>query len=245
MSNDKHALRFLFPALVALALIAGACGGDDDTEAEASASASEPTDSASGSASGSASASASASASEPAEDDGDAEDTEDAADDGGAEDDEGAGATVTVTDVIGEKDVPVTADGIYALDEFMGTLLLTLGVEPVTTAAFFEDPLLAPVIEPRSELVTAGGVESVAVTRPNLILGIGHPNLIEIEPELSGVAPVVLPDFTTDWKDQTRLTAQVVGREAEGDAVIAAVEARTAALAAEIEEAGLAGSGAA
>ncbi|MEL6894007.1 MAG: hypothetical protein AAFP84_20625, partial [Actinomycetota bacterium] len=51
--------------------------------------------------------------------------------------------TVTVTDVVGEKAIPVTDQGVYALDELTGTLLLTLDVQPATATTFFQDPLLA------------------------------------------------------------------------------------------------------
>ena len=137
--------------------------------------------------------------------------------------------------------MPVGDQDIYALDEFMGVLLLTLGVEPATTAAFFQDTLLQPVLDANSTLAEAGSVEAVAATQPELILGIGHPNLIELHDEYTGIAPVVLPDFTATWQDQTRLIAQVVDKEAEGEAAIAAVEQRVAELAAEVEAAGLAG----
>ncbi|MEO1057561.1 MAG: ABC transporter substrate-binding protein [Actinomycetota bacterium] len=163
-------------------------------------------------------------------------------DDNADEADDGAPATIVVTDVVGEREVPVTDQKIYALDELMGTLLLTLGVEPVTTAAFFQDPLLAPVLlSQRTELVEYGSVESIAATDPDLILGIGHPNFIEIVDSLQGVAPTVLPDFNSSWQDQTMLVSEVVDREAEAEALVATVESRIADLAAEIDQAGLTG----
>ncbi|MEO1061615.1 MAG: ABC transporter substrate-binding protein [Actinomycetota bacterium] len=211
-------LRALVP-IAALSLLLAACGDGDDSDSAAAET-----------------STGSASASAPAP-----ETTETAETDSTDNSTSEGGETVSVTDVVGDKEVPVTESGIYALDELMGILLLTLGVEPDTTAAFFEDPLLAPVLEARSELVTAGSVESVAATQPELILGIGHPNSIEIHDDYAGIAPVVLPDFTASWQDQTRQIAQVVGRVDEGEAAIAVVEARVAQLAAEVEAAGLAG----
>lgn len=123
----------------------------------------------------------------------------------------------------------------------MGTLLITLDVVPATIATFFEDPLLAPILEPRTDLVEFGTIESVAATRPSIILGVAHPNHMEVVEDYAGIAPTVLPDFTSTWQDQTRLIAQVVGREDRADAVIGAVEARIEALAAELEAEGLAG----
>lgn len=215
-----------------MAMMASACGGDEDGDADSSG----------GSASGSASASASepadeASASEPS----DGAEPETQADPEAETEESDPAVTVSVTDVVGSKDVPVTDENVYALDELMGTLLLTLGVEPIATGAFFEDVLLTPILEEQAGLVPFGSIEAVAAAKPDLILGIGHPNFIEIADDLDGVAPTVLPDFTATWQDQTRLIAQVVGREAEGDAAINAVQARTADLAAEVEAEGMSG----
>ncbi|MEL6894429.1 MAG: ABC transporter substrate-binding protein, partial [Actinomycetota bacterium] len=97
------------------------------------------------------------------------------------------------------------------------------------------------LLDANTELVEFGSVESIAVTQPELVVGIGHPSFIEIHDELTGVAPTVLPDFTSSWADQTRQVAQTVGRADRAELVISAVEERVAALAAEIEEAGFAG----
>ncbi len=227
--------------IASLALVAGACGGSDDEAASdsSSSSASEAAvDTETGSEPESDSSEESDDAMEESDDDS-MEESDDAAMD--EPDDEG-GNTVTVTDAVGEATVPVTDQGIYALDELMATILLTLDVQPVTTAAFFQDPLLAPVlISDRTELVEFGSIESIAATDPDLVLGIGHPNFIEIYDELNGVAPTVLPDFTDTWQAQTRTVAQIVDRVDEAEALIATVEGRIDALAAEIDEAGLAG----
>ncbi|MEM9042881.1 MAG: ABC transporter substrate-binding protein, partial [Actinomycetota bacterium] len=236
--NNKRNIRRLVGVLASLALVAGACGSDDDAaDDEASDSASAPVET-------EAEAEDEPEPEEEPDDEAEPAETEPEAEEPEPEEepDDGAdGPTVTVTDVIGEKEVPVTDEGIYSLDELMGTILLTLGVEPVTTAAFFQDPLLAPVLDDNSDLVEYGSIESIAATRPDLLLGIGHPNFIEIVDELSGVAPLVLPDFTSTWQEQSRLVAQVVDRVDDAEALIATVEGRIDALAAEIEEAGFAG----
>ncbi|MEM9042306.1 MAG: ABC transporter substrate-binding protein [Actinomycetota bacterium] len=238
-------------SVAALALIAAGCG-DDDSGAEGGAEAatvesahvSDDGPAASGSTSDAAPVDGTTGGAEPAVTEPEPVDEGGPADEGPAEVSVGDAdpARITITDVTGEKEVPVTDQGIYALDELMGTMLLTLGVEPATTAAFFQDPLLAPVLlSEQTDLVEFGSVESIASTRPGLVLGIGHPNFIEIVDELSGVAPTVLPDFTSSWRDQTRLIAQVVDREAEAEAVIGAVDGRIAGLSAEIDDAGLTG----
>ena len=237
--NNKRNIRRLVGVLASLALVAGACGSDDDSAED------EASDSASALVETEAEAEEEAEPEEEPEAEEESTDTEPEAEEEPEPEedpDDGAdGPTVTVTDVIGEKEVPVTDEGVYSLDELMGTILLTLGVEPATTAAFFQDPLLAPVLSANSELVEYGSIASLAATRPDVLLGIGHPNFIEIVDELSGVAPLVLPDFTSTWQEQSRLVAQVVDREDEAEALIATVEGRIDALAAEIEAAGFAG----
>ncbi|MEM9516907.1 MAG: ABC transporter substrate-binding protein [Actinomycetota bacterium] len=228
-------------AVAAVALVAAACGDDDATDTTAAATTEAPTESTEP-AVGDTVATNPPETTDEADTTASTDDTADTSADDGGDAGDAASATIVITDVVGEQEVPVTDQGIYALDELMGTLLLTLGVEPVTTAAFFQDPLLAPVLlSDRTELVEFGAVESIAATDPDLILGVGHPNFIEIIDSLQGVAPTVLPDFNSSWQDQTMLISEVVGREAEAEALVATLEGRIADLAAEIEQAGLTG----
>lgn len=228
-------------AVAAVALVAAACGDDDATDTTAAATTEAPTESTEP-AVGDTVATNPPETTDEADTTASTDDTADTSADDGGDAGDAASATIVITDVVGEQEVPVTDQGIYALDELMGTLLLTLGVEPVTTAAFFQDPLLAPVLlSDRTELVEFGSVESIAATDPDLILGVGHPNFIEIIDSLQGVAPTVLPDFNSSWQDQTMLISEVVGREAEAEALVATLEGRIADLAAEIEQAGLTG----
>ncbi|MEM9520066.1 MAG: ABC transporter substrate-binding protein [Actinomycetota bacterium] len=225
-------------ALAALSLFVAACGDDEET--------STASDSASASASESESASASASASEMAEED--TSDSASASEMSEEDTSDSASAsetaeTVVVADVMGDVEVPVTSEGVYALDEFAGVALLTLGVSPVQVDAFFQDPLLGPVIE--SEGVTlegAGSIESIAATQPQLILGIGHPLHMESRDQHLGIAPVATPDFTTSWAEQTAIFGAATGTTDRADALVAVVEGRIADLAGRIEAEGLAGS---
>ncbi|MEM9133444.1 MAG: ABC transporter substrate-binding protein [Actinomycetota bacterium] len=221
----------LVAVLAAVALLAAACGDDADDDASASSSASASA-SASASEPASGSGSGSSSASEPAE-----ESDEDAATDDGA-----AAGTVAVADVLGETEVTITDSGVYALDEFAGIALLTLGVEPVAVENFFFDATLGAVVEAEGiALNEAGSLETVAAAQPELILGIGHPNHIEVREQHLAIAQTVTPDFTTSWVDQTAVFAAATGTDARGEAVAAAVQARIDELAAEIEGAGRSG----
>ncbi|MEM9204229.1 MAG: ABC transporter substrate-binding protein [Actinomycetota bacterium] len=227
-------------ALAALSLFVAACGDDEETSTasdSASASASE---------SESASASASASASDMAD-----EETSDSASASDMADEEASDSasasemaeTVVVADVLGDVEVPVTSEGVYALDEFSGVALLTLGVSPVQVDAFFQDPLLGTVIE--SEGVTlegAGSIESIAAAQPQLIVGVGHPVHLESREQQLGIAPVATPDFTVSWAEQTAVFGAATGTSDRADALVAVVEGRIADLAARIEAEGLAGS---
>ncbi|MEM8924251.1 MAG: ABC transporter substrate-binding protein [Actinomycetota bacterium] len=214
--------------LAAMALVAAACGSDDDSS-DASGSASDSASaSASASASDSASASGSASASEPAEEE--------------SEESSGGGEEVTVADVLGDVTVPVTSEGVFALDEFAGIALLSLGVEPVGVSFFFQDPTLGPVIEAAGvELAGGESLEAIAAAQPSLILGIGHPNHLEVREQHLELAPTVTPDFTRSWADQTAVFAAATGTEDRAEVVLSTVEDRVAELAARIDEAGLAG----
>ncbi|MEM7341075.1 MAG: ABC transporter substrate-binding protein [Actinomycetota bacterium] len=230
MAHKPIQLGRAVAALLAVALVAASCGSDSETETSSqSASASE-------SASSSDSASESASASDSASAVSDEEVAEDEAD--GADD----GETVTVVDATGEVTVPVTDAGVYALDEYAALALLSLEVEPVVVEAFFQDMTLAPVIESEgATLNPAGSVEAIAAAQPDLILGIGHPNSLEVRDQHLGIAPAAYPDFTVSWQEQLEVFAQATGRSDRGTEVIAAVEGKVAELQAALDEAGFGG----
>ncbi|MEM7276321.1 MAG: ABC transporter substrate-binding protein [Actinomycetota bacterium] len=163
---------------------------------------------------------------------------------GGGDDDgeEAEAVEITLTDVTGEVTLPVTDSGVYALDEFAGIALLTLDVQPAVVEAFFQDMTLGPIIESEGvTLAAAGGLEPIAAAEPELILGIGHPNLTELKEQHVGIAPVAYPDFTLPWTDQTEQFAAAVGRSDRGEAVVAVIEERLEEVKAKVAEAGLDG----
>ncbi|MEM9515367.1 MAG: ABC transporter substrate-binding protein [Actinomycetota bacterium] len=155
---------------------------------------------------------------------------------------EQAANQITVVDAVDEVSLTPTDTGIYALDESAGVGLLTLGVEPVAIARFYQDVAVAPVLElTGSNTVEPGGVEAVAATEPELIIGVGHPSHIEARPELEGVTTVVTPDGASSWADQLRVYGAATGRTERAEAVIAAVEARIETLRSDLKSAGAAG----
>ncbi|MEM9202868.1 MAG: ABC transporter substrate-binding protein [Actinomycetota bacterium] len=205
--------------VVALAALAAACGDDDP--------ASEPT------------ASAAVSEGSPPET------SSDVPDDGPprtvAEPGEPA-AEVTVVDAVGEVSLTPTDTGIYVLDENAAVGLLTLGIEPIAIARFYQDVAVAPVLElTDSNTVEPGSIEAIAATNPELILGVGHPSHIEARPQLEGVTTVVTPDGASYWGDQLRVFGAVTGTDERAEAVVSAVETRVQELRSALVEAGLDG----
>ncbi|MEM7091737.1 MAG: ABC transporter substrate-binding protein [Actinomycetota bacterium] len=231
-------LASLLAVLLSIALLATACGGSDDTgsrsdstsASETSTSSSESSDASSASGSGSASAS----------DESEEPDADESAGDRASS--SGTGETVVVADVLGDVEVTVTSDGVYALDEFAGIALLTLGVTPIAVDALFEDDELRPVPESLDIPINpTNNLEALAAAMPELILGIGHPNFLEVREQHNAIASTVTPDFTDTWQNQTLVFATATGTEERAETVITTVEARTAELRSRIDGAGLSG----
>ncbi|MEL6893738.1 MAG: ABC transporter substrate-binding protein [Actinomycetota bacterium] len=217
--------RRLAATVLAGALLAAACGSDDpNTSAEADPPTTDSVES-----------------TEPNSTD----DSGNATDDNDSEGGEPAAAadeTVTVTDATGEVTMPVTDEGVYVLDGLAGIALLSLGIETLGIAELFQDPTVNRVFESLEiALDPSSNLETVAATDPSIILGIGHPNHLELKAEYDAIAPSAYPDFTTPWQDQTRVFAAITGREDRAEVVISTIDERVDALRARIDEAGLAG----
>ncbi|MEM1332137.1 MAG: fasciclin domain-containing protein [Actinomycetota bacterium] len=131
----------------------------------------------------------------------------------------------------GEVTIPVTSDGVLALDEYAAIALLTLGVTPETTSQFYGDFYDAgenAVIEASgTTYIPPDNLEALAAAAPSLMVGIGHPNFEPFIDEHRAIAPTVYPMFQSRWDEQTRVFAEVTGTTERADAVIGAIEART------------------
>jgi iron complex transport system substrate-binding protein len=150
---------------------------------------------------------------------------------------------VTVTDMSGELTVPVTTEGIYALDEYVAIALLTLGITPANVNDFFNDQAALGILSSLAIEASPGDVsdEAMLATNPAMFVGIGHPAQDERRAVLAARAPVVLPDFTAPWEDQLRVFAAITGTEAKAEQLIADVAGRTDALRTGLDAAGMSG----
>ncbi|MBR9765261.1 MAG: iron-siderophore ABC transporter substrate-binding protein [Rhodobacteraceae bacterium] len=144
-----------------------------------------------------------------------------------ARDVETAVGTVTVPDEP-QRVVVLTNEGTEAV--------LSMGVTPVGASNSWNgDPWWDFITEAMGDAVPLGtesaiNLEMVAALQPDLILG----NLQrheDIYPQLSAIAPTVLSErLRGDWKVNHRLYAEALGRTEEGEAQIAAYDARVAEL---------------
>ena len=210
-------------ALVAAVLVAAACGSDDDagdapdeTESAAAAPSTEP---------------ASSTPSAPTTGAGSSPDDEDGPDE-----------RIVIDDVSGPVELPVTSDGVHALDEWTAVALLLLGVTP-SVDGFFEDLVVAELFADENLDVGPPGVnlETIAARRPELLLGIGEPVLIQAEPDLEGIAPTAITEYAASWDDQIELLGSITGRDDEATAVVTAIDARISDLTARLDDAGFTG----
>ncbi|MEM8904594.1 MAG: ABC transporter substrate-binding protein [Actinomycetota bacterium] len=156
--------------------------------------------------------------------------------------------TVTVTDATGEITVPITTEGIVALDEFTALNLLSLGVRADTTLVQFQTGLLEPILEAEGLALEVGvpfevNLELVASLAPDLVAGVPLPAIVDARDQIDEeIAPVVVVDFFgTDWRTQLELLASVTGTTERKEELEATVDAAIDELAADIEAAGLGG----
>lgn len=166
-----------------------------------------------------------------------------------------AAEPVTITHALGETEVPADPQRIVALEWTYVEDLLALGIQPVGVAdiAGYDDWVQIPV--ELSEDVTdvgtrqAPNLETIAGLNPDLILAPSF-RIADTYAQLSAIAPTLAFDaYPTDESmtqyDEMRRTfltiANVVNREAEGEAVLAELEASFTAAQEAIKAAGLLG----
>lgn len=162
-------------------------------------------------------------------------------------------ATSTIiAHALGETTIPATPQRIVALEWTYVEDLLALGIQPVGAAdiAGYNDWVQIPVAL-SADVVDVGtrqspNLETIAGLAPDLILAPSF-RIAEIYEQLSEIAPTLAFDaYPTDegmtQYDEMRQTfltiADVVDRRAEGEAVLAEMEAVFAAARAEIDAAG-------
>lgn len=161
-------------------------------------------------------------------------------DDDPAEEDAAAGEAgwpVTIGHAFGETTIEAEPKRVVTVGFTDHDILLALGVVPVGLRDWYGDypmgvwPWAQDALGDAAPTKLTGELdfEGIAALKPDLILGL-YVGLTEDEyTTLAGIAPTVAqsgdhPSYGTPWQEMTRTAAQAVGRTAEADRLIAAVD---------------------
>jgi iron-siderophore transport system substrate-binding protein len=151
-----------------------------------------------------------------------------------------AGYPVTLTHKLGEATIPAAPRRIVALSDADLDALLMLGLQPVGMAESSGDggvtAWAAPLLTAKPAVLTAGDtgfdVEKVAALAPDLILAGGDYYIADEYAKLSKLAPTTAYEttgaFEDPWQTTLRQVGRAVGRSAEAEKVVAAVEGEVA-----------------
>lgn len=149
---------------------------------------------------------------------------------------DGAARVVVGVDEV-EQTVPDAPARVVTLSEPTLDAAIALGVTPVGTSAARGQAGVAPYLANRAGgvgivgLVAQPNIEAIAALAPDLILTDGtsinnNASMIEL---LRQIAPTVVTGYAGgDWRDNLALTADALGRSAEGEQVLADYQARVA-----------------
>ncbi|SFI87827.1 ABC transporter substrate-binding protein [Thermoflavimicrobium dichotomicum] len=139
------------------------------------------------------------------------------------------GKTRTIEHVMGKTEVPETPKRVVVLTNEGIEALLALGVKPVGAVEGFTGGWY-PHIAKEMEGVTSVGtehqpnLEAIAKLKPDLIIGMKM-RQEKVYKQLSAIAPTVFSDkLRGDWKENFKLYAKTVNKEAEGQKLIAAFD---------------------
>ncbi|WP_254050097.1 ABC transporter substrate-binding protein [Limimaricola cinnabarinus] len=150
---------------------------------------------------------------------------------------------LTIEHKFGTTLIEEAPERVASLDYAGADDLLALGVQPVTIRHWYGDyprsvwPWAEPLLE-GTPTILRGQIdfEAVAAAEPEVIVALWSGITVEEYERLSLIAPVVavpdgVGDYALPWDERARLTGQAVGREAEAEARIEAIEAELEAAA--------------
>ncbi|MBR9764191.1 MAG: iron-siderophore ABC transporter substrate-binding protein [Rhodobacteraceae bacterium] len=146
-----------------------------------------------------------------------------------------ATADQLISHAMGETQVPEAPARVVTLTNETTEAALAVGLGPVgATRSWYGDPWyphLGDRMDGAADLGTelAVNLEALAVLSPDLIIG-SRKRDEEIYEQLSAIAPTVMIEGLGEWKENLSFVAMVLGRDAEGAAVLASYEDRVAAL---------------
>ncbi|MEM9133193.1 MAG: ABC transporter substrate-binding protein [Actinomycetota bacterium] len=221
-TGGRRRRRRLLAVLGAVALLAGACGGDSDS-ADPPATASAPSGSDLG---GEASAGAiGESGSETAD---------------AAEPTPAASDVLTVEHAGGTTEVPSEAETILALDENAAFILWELGLDPEVVYGSYLTTYTSLVADDRGvEIVPHSleepSIEASAALAPDVIIGTDHPATVASYDLWGEVGPTVLFPYREPWEVHLDTVAAAFGLEDVADQRADRLQADIDRIAAEID----------
>lgn len=157
------------------------------------------------------------------------------------------GEEVTLAGAYGEVSVPVTEDGILALDPTAATELLAIGVTPAHSARYSYEGDAAYEARHRLlrergvELVEPDNLELIAQARPALIVGTQSPSSDELIGDLTKIAPVLITGAAAPWEEGLALLGRATGHREQADALVRRIDSEIAATRSDVDAAGLSG----
>ncbi|MEM9513360.1 MAG: ABC transporter substrate-binding protein [Actinomycetota bacterium] len=150
-----------------------------------------------------------------------------------------AGATRIADTVYGPVEVPVDAERVFALDEYAGAVMLSVGIEPVAAFQPYDAVVSTQLLDEAGvELVPATfgewNYEAIAAYEPDLIVLTDTQDPAVTE-QLSDIAPAVTLPFVAPWRDGFTALGSAAGQEERTDAAVAELEQRLASVAAQAD----------
>lgn len=129
-----------------------------------------------------------------------------------------------VQHALGETCVPAQPQRIIALSVPTLGDALALGVKPIASMVYFDDP--PPYLEKNLESIAVLGkeeqpnLEKILALKPDLIIGIKY-STEAIYSQLSQIAPTVVDDWEgyPSWRDHFDFVAEVLGKTEEAEQV--------------------------
>ncbi len=134
---------------------------------------------------------------------------------------------------------------VLALDDFAAMHALSLGVQPDLVLEVFEYESTSAVFDDLGLRTQPYGseldLEAVAAAQPDVIVGVSIPTTATAEAQLDEIAPTTVVDYSAGWDAQLDSVAAALGREDVAADLRERLAGETATLAADLAEAGRAG----
>ncbi len=144
-------------------------------------------------------------------------------------------AARTITHIMGESEVPVNPQRVVVLDTGELDNALALGASIIGAPVAEAHEYQAYLVDQLDGITDTGAIsepslETILTLKPDLILGSKQRHEAIYE-QLSAIAPTVFTEsLRVPWQDNFKLHAEALGKSAEAEELLAAYDARTAAI---------------